>query len=108
MRNTRPLAALCRRHGVKLIDLAMAIGRPYSTVKKWGGEVEIPPEAFPLIIKFFGGAVRPHDLRPRMFGNIDGPSASRSVGKAKLCEIKADRKYAYGRTDDSVRKSNAS
>ena len=67
MRNTRPLAAICRQHGIKLIDLAAGIERPYSTVKKWGGEVETPPHEVPRIVRFFGGAVQPHEIRPDIF-----------------------------------------
>ncbi|MFP5513220.1 MAG: transcriptional regulator [Alphaproteobacteria bacterium] len=67
MTNSRPLTALCKLHGITLTELADRICRPRNTVKKWGAEVEIPPERVMDIVSAFGGPVQPHDLRPDIY-----------------------------------------
>ena len=69
MRNERPLAAHCKRIGITLGELADRLNRPRDTVKKWGGEVKIPPEEVPNIVRAFEGKVQPHELRPDVFAD---------------------------------------
>lgn len=76
------LTQICRSRGMTLTDLADAVGRKRDTVKKWGRERRIPAEAVPEVVRALGGAVRPEDLRPDVFGDPPTPPTDPQHGRA--------------------------